>query len=84
MKKKQKKEKITNVIEIGTYILFLVLFYFAVFVNENFNDISFEQLLYNITDTQGANYTIVFVGLVFILSSFEIYFLLNPLDKSTL
>jgi len=72
MKKKQKKEKITNVIEIGTYILFLVLFYFAVFVNENFNDISFEQLLYNITDTQGANYTIVFVGLVFILSRIAI------------
>lgn len=66
MRKKQNNKKNLITIEIVLYILFLILFYFAVFVNERFNDISFEQLLYNITNTKGANFSIVLVGVFFI------------------
>jgi len=74
MKEKQKRKKILKTIEIIIYALFLFLFYFAVFVNRKFNDITFEQLLYNITNTQGANYDIVFVGIGFILIRLVIVF----------
>jgi phosphoglycerol transferase len=54
--------------------LFLILFYFAVFVNKRFGDISFEQLLYNITNTKGANFDIVLVGVFFIAIRLVIIF----------
>ena len=64
--KMKRKQKNLIKIEIILYTLFLILFYFAVFVNKRFDDISFEQLLYNITNTKGANFGIVFVGTFFI------------------
>ena len=67
MKEKEKKEKILKIIKIIIYTLFLILLYFAMFVNKRFDDISFEQLLYNITNTKGANFGIVLVGVLFIV-----------------
>lgn len=64
MKNTQKKLRI---IKIAIYIFYLFLFYFAIFVNRRFNNISFEQLLYNVTNTQGANFSIVLVGIFFIV-----------------
>lgn len=61
-----KKEKLTKTINIILFLVFLVLIFFSKFINEYFSDMSFEQLLYNITDTKGANYSIVFTGVIFV------------------
>lgn len=74
MKEKQIKEKVLNAIEITIYIVFFILFYFALFINKEFDNISFEQLLYNVTNTKGANYAIVGVGARFIIISLIITF----------
>ena len=74
MTKKQDKQKKLITVEIALYTLFLILFYFAVFVNKRFGDISFEQLLYNITNTKGANFDIVLVGVFFIAIRLVIIF----------
>lgn len=79
------KQKKLITIEIVLYTLFLILFYFAAFVNKNFDNISFEKLLYNVTNTKGANFSIVLVGIAFIVIRliiifgiiFGIYFLIR-------
>ena len=61
-----KVKKLIRIICLLLYFFFLVLIFFSLFVNKHFNNISFEQLLYNITDTKGANYDIVLTGCVFV------------------
>ena len=63
---KEKRKKFLKICKTIIYVLFLFILYFAVFINERFDDISFEQLLYNVVNTKGANYSIVFVGIGFI------------------
>ena len=62
MKKREKRK----IIKLILCFLFLVLFYFSVFINDRFDDITFEQLIYNITNTEGANYSVVGVGAIYI------------------
>ena len=64
--KKEKKQKVQRVINIILFFLFLILIYFSIFVNKKFNNISFEQLLYNVVNTEGANYDIVLTGSIFV------------------
>lgn len=70
--KKRKEEKISKII---LCILFLILFYFSMFINERFDDITFEQLIYNITNTEGANYSVVWVGAKYIVIRLLITFI---------
>ena len=58
-----------------------VIFYLTIFIKNKFNDMSFELLLYNITNTSGANYSIVLDGFLyvffFVFLTFILYFILN-------
>lgn len=76
MEEKQKRKKIAKVIKILIYILFLILIYFCLFVKEKFNDISFEQLLYNTTNLEGGNFEIVLTGIVFVFVRVLLTFLI--------
>ena len=47
----KEKQKNLNLVEIIICLLFLILLYFALFINQRFDDITFEQLLYNNLNT---------------------------------
>ena len=64
------KKKIIN---ISVYIFLLVFFFFSLFVNVKFNNVSFEQLIYSCTNSKGANYFIVVEGLIFLLINILIF-----------
>lgn len=63
------------------YLISFIIIYFAMFIKYEFNNISFELLLYNITNTKGANYDIVLHGFIFVFFfvaiSFICLFILN-------
>lgn len=81
--KKQGARKIKRIIEIVLYVLVFTLYFVAHFVRGRFNDMSFEQMIFNMTDTKGGNYEIVFVGafyviirlIIVVLIIFGIYYL---------
>jgi len=64
----EKKRRRKKIIKVFIYILFLVLIYFSLFIKEEFNDVSFEQLIYNTTNVQGANFEIVLKGFIFVFA----------------
>ena len=59
-----KKNKIIN---ISICIFGLFLFLTAKFISNNFNNISFEQLLYSIFTSKGGNFTVLFDGAIYVL-----------------
>ena len=59
-----KKNKIIN---ISICIFGLILFLTAKFISNNFNNISFEQLLYSIFTSKGGNFTVLFDGAIYVL-----------------
>jgi len=67
---------IRKCIKIIPYVIFLFIYLFGKFVNEIFNDISFEHLLYNVMNTEGANYSVVTTGIIYIFSRLGIILLL--------
>lgn len=67
MKKKKVILKISKIIGIIIYLLLLTILFFSTFIKKEFGDISFEQLTYNITNSEGANYDVVITGLKYIL-----------------
>lgn len=66
MVKKTKKLNKVDIISLIICFLGLFLFFLALFIKTKFNDLSFELLLYTLKDTEGANYSIVFIGAAFI------------------
>ena len=56
-----------NVIKILIYIIFLTIYFFSIFVNKKFGDVSFEQILFNIIYSKGANPDIIYEGLIFVI-----------------
>ena len=63
------------------FLISFILIYFTMFIKDKFNNISFELLLYNVTNTKGANYDIVLDGFLyvffFVVISFIVLFILN-------
>lgn len=62
-----KRRRILKIIELVFCTLFIIVFFFSYYVNYNFGDISFEQVLFNIIYSEGADYTIVCKGLIYCL-----------------
>lgn len=58
------------------YLFLIIFFYFSVFVSKRFDNISFEQLLYNILFVKGANFDIVFEGINFLIKKIFITLLI--------
>ena len=58
------------------YLFLIIFFYFSVFVSKRFDNISFEQLLYNILFIKGANFDIVFEGINFLIKKIFITLLI--------
>lgn len=81
--------KITKKFEFYFLIISLILLYSSFFIHIKFKDISFEQLLFTISTSKGANFSILFTGIFFVLSLiiitililFLIYKLYNFLNK---
>lgn len=48
-------------------IVILIFVWFSIFINYEFYDVSFEQLIFTLTNPVGANYEIVFTGTLFVL-----------------
>lgn len=63
---KQKKWKIFKITAIFLSILLLIVLFLSIFIKKEFGDISFEQIIYNIKNSKGANYSIVIDGIKFI------------------
>lgn len=55
-----------NIIKICLYIIFLTIYFFSIFVSKKFGDVSFEQILFNIIYSKGANPDIIYEGLIFV------------------
>lgn len=68
--------KIKRIIKLIPYIIFLFIYLFGKFVNEVFYDMSFEQLLYNVMNTEGANYSVVGTGAIYIFSRLGVILLI--------
>ena len=62
-KNKKKFKIILNVIS----IIILIIVWFAIFIDYEFNDVSFEQLIFTLTNPAGANYDIVWYGFLFVI-----------------
>ena len=69
MVERKSKKKFSFIILIRDIIYFLLLlfFNFAVFIKKNFNNVGFEQLLFTLTNPDGANYDIVWQGIYFVI-----------------
>lgn len=69
MAEKRKKKKINFLLIIRNIIYFLLLlfFCFALFINKKFHNVGFEQLLFTLTNPDGANYDVVWSGIIFII-----------------
>ena len=68
--------KIKRITKLIPYVIFLFIYLFGKFVNEVFYDMSFEQLLYNVMNTEGANYSVVGTGAIYIFSRLGIILLI--------
>ena len=62
----EKNKKIFKNILNGFSIFILLIIWFAIFINYEFNDVSFEQLIFTLTNPAGANYDIVWYGILFV------------------
>ena len=62
----EKNKKIFNIIVNIISTLVLLIIWFAIFIDYEFNDVSFEQLIFTLTNPAGANYDIVWYGMLFI------------------
>lgn len=60
------KNKSLNIIKICLYIIFLTIYFFSVYVNKKFGDVSFEQILFNIIYSKGANPDVIYEGIIFV------------------
>ena len=76
MEEKTKRNKLMKLLLFIPLFLMLVIFCVSSFINWYFNDISFEQLLFNIINSKGADYTIVLYGLLFTLITIGIIILI--------
>ncbi len=61
------KRKNKNIILKIITTLILLIVWFSIFINYEFQDVSFEQLIFTLTNPAGANYEIVFTGSLFVL-----------------
>lgn len=63
------KKKINKLILVRNiiYFLLLILFSFALFIKIKFNNVGFEQLLFTLTNTEGANFDVVYQGVLFVV-----------------
>lgn len=63
------KKKINKLILVRNiiYFLLLLLFSFALFIKIKFNNVGFEQLLFTLTNTEGANFDVVYQGVLFVV-----------------
>lgn len=68
MVEKSKKRKINVLLVIRNIIYFLLLLFFgfALFIKKKFHNVGFEQLLFTLTNPDGANFDIVWTGILFI------------------
>lgn len=71
-----KKRRILKIIELVFCTLFIIVFFFSYYVNYNFGDISFEQVLFNIIYSEGADYTILYKGVSYCLFLLILFYLL--------
>lgn len=62
-KRKNKIKKSTIIV----FVLLLIFFYTSLFIKLQFNDVSFEQLVFAITSGANANYEIVWTGALFVI-----------------
>ena len=67
MKKLKKEKQNLKIIEIVIYLIFTILLLATHYIYIRFDNISFEQFLYNIINTEGANYSVVLEGIKFVL-----------------
>ena len=63
----KKKNNLKSIIIKTITIVMLIFVWFSVFINYEFHDVSFEQLIFTLTNPAGANYEIVFTGTLFVL-----------------
>ena len=66
MKKNIIRKYVPKVIKYFLYLIGIILVLFPLFIKKEFGIVSFEQLIYNMTLTKGANTDILFKGMIFI------------------
>jgi len=76
VKKNEKLLSIKNVINASIYLVGLVILFVALFIDLEFDNVSFEQVLYNIIFAKGAKIDIVVSGLFFVVCAIAIVSLL--------
>lgn len=77
----EKNKKIFKIILNVFSIFILLIIWFAIFINYEFNDVSFEQLIFTLTNPAGANYDIVWYGALFVLVGIIVTILVFKLMK---
>lgn len=77
MEIKRKKRKINFLFLLKNliYYLLLVFIFFAYFIKSKFNNVSFEQLLFTLTNPDGGNFDIVYEGIIFVFGCSTLIFL---------
>lgn len=59
--------RILKIIKCVILLLFLILLFLSIYINHNFNNVSFEQLLYSILTSDGTSFSSISQGLIFVL-----------------
>jgi len=67
MGKKTNKSKKSNILSFVICLIALIILLTVKFINHKFGSISFEQLLYTVTNIEGANYSIVFTAIFYVI-----------------
>ena len=65
-----------NIIKIWLYVTFLTIYFFSIFVNKKFGDVSFEQIIFNIIYSKGANPDIIYEGIIFVFWRVSLVFII--------
>ena len=65
--KKSKTAMMKRIIKYLLFIVFLILFLLAIYINNNYKNVSFEQLLYSLIYSEGTSSSALIPGLLYIL-----------------
>lgn len=67
LRKKQRKLKKTKIFKFLVFNILLILILLTIYINENFSDVSFEQLLYSLQTAEGTGNNMIVNGALYIV-----------------
>lgn len=74
--KRRKKFNILFLLKNIVYYLLLIFILFGYFIKKEFNNVSFEQLLFTLKNPEGGNFDIVYRGIIFVFGISTLIFLI--------